>query len=240
MPRPGNNPENVQPGDAPAGGGALAQPVARNVGELPKAPFDPMAAGPDADCWAHDETVEPGKVYRYRVRYFLRNPVHAQPNAVDPKKPELSATFALVADWSEWSGDVTIAPRVRYFVSSRVGPTGGPGWRVLVRCQTPEQAKELVAIRGHIVRGVETAAVPPATTTRPTTCPVCGYSLQGLGRGREPVSCPECGTVAVEPTGDSGLAELRASHPSLVRRMVVLAAVLAVVVAVLSSVILLR
>jgi hypothetical protein len=76
---------------------------------------------PDAlgniDIWAHDETAQPGRTYRYRLRAVIYNPLFNTANtAVDPKMnlvPYLPGDLATAAldmekSWSDWSKSVAI------------------------------------------------------------------------------------------------------------------------------------
>jgi hypothetical protein len=82
----------------------------------------PLAAGrnndvrmlADISLIAHDDTVEPGKTYRYKVRYKLYNPIYKRPR-VAPQ--ELSAPFALVSLDSAWTKPVTMRDKVEFFLA---------------------------------------------------------------------------------------------------------------------------
>jgi hypothetical protein len=69
------------------------------------------------DVWAHDDTVAPGKTYRYRARYKIKNPLYMIQNIA--KDPKDSNVFALVSDWSEWSEQVSVPRLTNFFVVSR-------------------------------------------------------------------------------------------------------------------------
>jgi hypothetical protein len=64
--------------------------------------------------WAHDETAEPGKTYRYRIRVVLKNPVYKNLAAV--KDPKLAEPAYLPenpeAGWSDWTAPVDIPTQV--------------------------------------------------------------------------------------------------------------------------------
>jgi hypothetical protein len=91
--------------------------------DYPSGDFDPAKwRDKTIEMWAHDETVEAGKTYQYRIRYKIRNPVFAQPNAVN--NPQFANVFALVSPWSEWASPVTIPQLVNFFVqSAKLGGT---------------------------------------------------------------------------------------------------------------------
>ncbi len=119
-----------QPGDKlyyvePAGRSALAQqrPVVRpedmpGAGEVFEGAVDPgITANGVIKLWAHDDSCEAGKTYRYRVRVRFLNPMYGR----DPrlaKDPSIVTTFALPVGpsegWSKETGDVTM-PSNQYF-----------------------------------------------------------------------------------------------------------------------------
>jgi hypothetical protein len=82
------------------------------------APFDPTrlpldlkGMPPEILMWAHDDTAQAGKTYRYRMRVKMKNPLYhtfgLAANEAD------TAKFALESPWSDWK-EVT-APRTTEF-----------------------------------------------------------------------------------------------------------------------------
>jgi hypothetical protein len=71
------------------------------------------------DVWAYDDTVEPGKSYRYRIRVVMKNPVFKITQAVADAK--LAQVMELPADknaaWSEWSRPVVVERGVDMFLA---------------------------------------------------------------------------------------------------------------------------
>jgi hypothetical protein len=63
---------------------------------------------------AHDDTVESGKTYRYKLRYRLFNPVYRGNAAA----PELTKVFALKATDSPWTKMFTTRPKVEFFLAA--------------------------------------------------------------------------------------------------------------------------
>lgn len=138
MPPPGiyDGPVDTLEGGYPGGGmGAVAVPanLPQPGTDYPTGDFNPgdpkwivkTPAGPPAlpliDVWAHDNTVEGGKTYRYRVRYKIKNPVWFAGNVTEPEA--LSATFALASEWSDWGSEVKVPPLVNFFVATSKAPT---------------------------------------------------------------------------------------------------------------------
>ncbi|MCA9302927.1 MAG: hypothetical protein KC996_02275 [Phycisphaerales bacterium] len=75
----------------------------------------------DIQLWAHDLGVEPGKVYRYRSRVVVNNPLFRKGPALDPNDAEQQALtkdpFAR-GGWSDWSGEVLVGAEQYFFVGS--------------------------------------------------------------------------------------------------------------------------
>lgn len=78
--------------------------------------------------WAHDDTVEAGKTYRYRMRVKLWNRYVGQPRPL--RDPTAAALAVLPGDWSLPTEPVTVAPSTHFFLSS--GRTDKTGARVEV------------------------------------------------------------------------------------------------------------
>jgi hypothetical protein len=105
MDMPGMGPRMDYPGLPPHQAQILGSPTGR---------FNPAQLG-DLEVWAHDETVESGKTYRYSLRYMILNPIYGVRNiAADPA---LESVFALASEQSEWSEAVRVDEQVRFFVS---------------------------------------------------------------------------------------------------------------------------
>jgi hypothetical protein len=96
------------PGGPPiGGGGGRPAPVHQPFVPQPMIGGQEVAAAPGMmRIWAHDETVEPGRVYVYRLRVIVRNPMYRQDNLADPA---VAKTLDLAQGWSDWSEPVTIA-----------------------------------------------------------------------------------------------------------------------------------
>jgi len=74
----------------------------------------------DILVWAHDDTVQPGAVYRYRIIYYMKNPVMGQKNIADQS---IIDTLAVKSPPSDWSAPVTI-PQVTEFWFARAANNG--------------------------------------------------------------------------------------------------------------------
>jgi len=64
--------------------------------------------------WAHDDTVEPEKNYRYKIRLGVFNPI-AGTNQVDEQDKDLKDQLVLWSDFSDITGLVMIPGRLHFF-----------------------------------------------------------------------------------------------------------------------------
>jgi len=115
--------------------GPQSNPAVQGVFPLPQGEFDPRAwvdpKNPQPGTgelvgWAHDATAQPGKTYRYKVRYKMKNPIWGTANVAKP--PTLAQEFALVSPDSAWTNEVKIPALTSFFVAT-VNP-GGQSARV--------------------------------------------------------------------------------------------------------------
>ncbi len=67
--------------------------------------------------WFHDDRVEPGKTYRYRMRLRLWNRYVGKRDAL--RDPTQASRATVVGDWSLPSAPVTVAPKRHFFVRGR-------------------------------------------------------------------------------------------------------------------------
>ena len=73
----------------------------------------------DFPVWAHDDTVKPGKTYKYKLRYVLYNPVF---NTLQLCQPEsLSLQYSLTSPDSAWTSPINVESDNNFFASG-VGP----------------------------------------------------------------------------------------------------------------------
>jgi len=77
----------------------------------PDGRFNPAEAE-DLDLLTHDITAQPGKTYRYKVRYTLLNPAW---NRTD-LSPTLAKKFALTSPDSDWTTEIRVPQRVEFWI----------------------------------------------------------------------------------------------------------------------------
>ncbi|MCK4340911.1 MAG: hypothetical protein KAY37_04220 [Phycisphaerae bacterium] len=71
---------------------------------------------PDPAIWFHDDSVEPGKTYRYRMRVKLWNRYVGKRAVLrDPAQAEQTV---LVGQWSPPGDPITVAPKTRFFLKA--------------------------------------------------------------------------------------------------------------------------
>jgi hypothetical protein len=88
--------------------------------------FDPSKQA-DIVVWAHDDTVQPGKTYRYALRYYLKNPVMQTQHVCNPQK--LADQFYIQSTDSSWTDPVTVKSETNFFVVSVSSSTRNPAVR---------------------------------------------------------------------------------------------------------------
>ena len=105
------------------GGGTVVQGLPVPGTDYPTGEWDvndPKWQGKTIEMWAHDDTVQAGKTYRYHIRYKVKNPIFLQRNIVND--PKLADQFAIASDWSAWTSPVQVPPLVNFFVSNSKAP----------------------------------------------------------------------------------------------------------------------
>ncbi len=113
---PGGYPGGAMPGQ----GVAVPASAVPDGFTVPNGNFVPSDLKKNIFVWAHDDTVAPGGVYRYKLRYRLKNPVYRS-NVVSDQK--LARQFSLVSAESAWSDTVVVPPTVYVFLVSGVTST---------------------------------------------------------------------------------------------------------------------
>lgn len=78
--------------------------------------FNPEQLIQDVDVLAYDETAEPGKTYRYQMRYYILNPILGAINLV--KNPAQAQKFAVPSAPTDWSAPAKITPSVNFFLAA--------------------------------------------------------------------------------------------------------------------------
>ncbi len=85
---------------------------------IPTGEFDPSKFNQPTLVWVHDLNVTPGKTYKYKLRYRIRNPLFGVSNVA--KDPQFANVFALVSEDSEWSKPVAVPAKTNFFVARNV------------------------------------------------------------------------------------------------------------------------
>jgi hypothetical protein len=144
---------------------------------LPNGEFDPRnplggAGAPQAGQlenvigWAHDDSAQPGRVYRYRVTYKIKNPLwNTREVAKDPKHAELFALASAVkTDDTAWSAEVEVPSLTNFFVLN-AQPERGTAKVVVFRRQDGElQKKEFEVSPGDVIGGIDEGSGVDFTT----------------------------------------------------------------------------
>lgn len=103
----------------------------RDAASVPAAPTtndaakktEPLLDTESLRIWAHDVTVERGKVYRYRMTLVFDNPMYGKGAVMLPEQAEWSRTPIARSEPSEWSDPARMFNEVIYFVTSASTPS---------------------------------------------------------------------------------------------------------------------
>jgi hypothetical protein len=109
---------------------------------------------PNIDVWAHDDTVQAGRTYHYRISYKIQNPIYGGMNvAVNDQLPQ---QFAIQSKPSDWSSPVPIPNLVNFFVQSSKSPNAPTVRFDVFRWEKGEQKNEVFTVGpGDQVGGVK-------------------------------------------------------------------------------------
>jgi len=101
----------------------------RKTAEQPFLPgMEPAETDWDADeiyVWAHDDRIQPGGIYRYRLRVGFFNPIAGR-NWFPEEQQDLKKQVVLWSDWQYPQTMVNVPERVLFFPKSAVASAGNP------------------------------------------------------------------------------------------------------------------
>jgi hypothetical protein len=80
---------------------------------LPHGSFDPSQQPGDIVVWAHDDTVQAGKTYRYKLRYVITNPVAHSNGLCNPQS--LAKQYQIVSLDSAWTDKVIVESDTNFY-----------------------------------------------------------------------------------------------------------------------------
>ena len=93
----------------------------QQLGEAPSAgakkALPSLASMEEAVVWGHDLEVKPGGTYRYRCVARIYNPLFGKANQLVKEQAPNAAAITIATERSGWSSEVTVSPRVRFFVT---------------------------------------------------------------------------------------------------------------------------
>ena len=105
---------------------AVQTKISRLERDLPDVVVDDQPTDEPDDgkivVWAHDLFVKPGETYRYRVTLKLYNPFFAKKRSLTEEQEHLAESFTLSSDPSDWSGSITVEPRLQVYITSATAP----------------------------------------------------------------------------------------------------------------------
>jgi hypothetical protein len=101
-----------------------AEPAEKTY-EVP--PFDRQLADGRVLVWFHDQSIRPGRSYRYRIRLKLRNPLLLHERDLAASARDDGLTTSLNSPWSEWSKPVRVNTATEFFLAGSGGTGLGRG-----------------------------------------------------------------------------------------------------------------
>ncbi len=110
----------MPPGSGTPSNPAFGQPAGAAVAgaaQVPAGKFDPGTTTGYFEIRAHDDTVQAGHTYRYKLRYRLRNPAFNMPRAAIPA---VAAQFGVASLGSAPTRSIKIVDRVNFWVKRGV------------------------------------------------------------------------------------------------------------------------
>ena len=115
----GRNPRSPYGGyPVPRAPGAFQTPG--SFGGAGAASFDVSTLEDDLEVVAIDDSVQPGKTYRYRMVYWLSNPLYRVRGTIAAEA--LTLPWALKSPHSAWTSPVTVPSRVEFYLVQNPAP----------------------------------------------------------------------------------------------------------------------
>jgi hypothetical protein len=148
MPPPGMQPGMQQPAPQPIGNGT-DDPA---LGALPAGTFDPTKQ-PDFIIWAHDDTVQAGKTYRYKIRYIVSSPVARSVGLCNPQT--LANNFYLVSPDSQWTAPISVESDTNFYATKVVPGRNQVTFDVFRWKDGIWQMQTVTATPGDMVGGID-------------------------------------------------------------------------------------
>ncbi len=145
---PGEVPGEFFPGEFFPGEGMQQQPndpLRLQFPPPPTAPFNPAEhPGGEVVCWAYDDSALPDQTYRYRVRYFIQNPLYKTQN-VAQNPEDAQALWIAGENASEFSAPITTPPLVHVFLAANPAEGQSSARLAVFRWQNGLRHKDVAA-----------------------------------------------------------------------------------------------
>ena len=121
-----------------------------------------------ATFWAHDDTVQPGKTYRYRMRLGLLNPIAGRGRSTTD--PTLADKLLFWSDFSAVTQPVEISARM-YIFATKYSETNGAVTIEVVKYQMARWEKKSYDVKpGEVIGHLE--KMPPAVDSTGNSIPL--------------------------------------------------------------------
>ncbi len=91
--------------------------------EVPVPTIDSQFASGNLLAWVHDDSLQSGRQYEYRLRVKLINPLYLSHSDVKDKKVDSQARY-ITTSWSKWSAPVAVPHLTELFLTGAQAPQG--------------------------------------------------------------------------------------------------------------------
>ncbi|MFW6155429.1 MAG: hypothetical protein ACOC95_09450 [Planctomycetota bacterium] len=130
-------------------------------------PLGNMCQAGKIQFWFHDDTCEPGEVYRYQLRLEACNPLFM---SITPGTPAAEAPPMVLATTSEWSEPVTAPRRTEFFLTDAT--SGSLRFTVFRRTHGQVLAQKVTVPVGDPIGSTESRSYVDPLTRQPAPQPM--------------------------------------------------------------------
>ncbi|MCK4873789.1 MAG: hypothetical protein KAS72_13795 [Phycisphaerales bacterium] len=99
--------------------------ISRSGGSIASSDVETILQREEITLWAHDITVQPGGVYRYRIRYDVINPFVGKASRLNEKQRSLAEALVVKSPWSTWGEPVHVPAETYFFITAANTPQPG-------------------------------------------------------------------------------------------------------------------
>lgn len=117
--------------------------------------------------WVHDESLQSGKTYRYRMKVVFANPLLTYVDYVEADSPQDAAVIAVESPFSEWSQPITVISSTRFFLTSSSSTSNFVTITVFTRALGQQVEKSFKIFEGQPIGAIDSVEVRNPLTGEP-------------------------------------------------------------------------